>query len=151
MPVGAPSGGHHLEVERLLADMAGWGESRNDIEAIGLVGSYARGQAHVTSDVDIVILTPAFADLAADTSWFRRLRANSHLVRSATWGPLLERRHRMASGLLVELGLVAPTWAELPLDPGTRRVLGDGHRIVHDPHSLLARAREWLSENSPQE
>ncbi|MCL3860653.1 nucleotidyltransferase domain-containing protein [Actinotalea sp. K2] len=142
--VSAPSESRHLEVERLLADLAGWATSRDDIEAIALVGSCARGQAHEVSDVDVVILTPAFSDLAADETWFTSLRPESDLVRCATWGPVLERRFRLTSGLLVELGLTSPSWAGLSLDPGTHRVLGDGHRIVHDPHGLLARAREQL-------
>jgi len=28
----------------------------------------------------------------------------------------------------------------VPLDAGTRRVLGDGHRILHDSHDQLAGA-----------
>ncbi len=162
MPTGATSPGARssamstpvedrgAEVERLLEDVAAWAASRQDVEAVALVGSYARGQARETSDVDLVILTPAFADLAADTTWFRRLRPGSDLVRSATWGPLLERRLRLGSGLVVELGLVAPSWAGLPLDAGTRRVLSDGHRVLVDPHGVLRQARRWLAQEAPQ-
>jgi hypothetical protein len=38
----------------------------------------------------------------------------------------------------VEIGFVRPSWAELnPLDPGTRRVVADGCRILYDPDRLL--------------
>ena len=136
--------GRHREAGRVLADVARWARTREDVEAVALVGSYARGRARMASDVDLVVLTPACARLAADTSWFLRLRPGSRLVRAATWGPLLERRFRLRSGLLVEVGLVAPSWADLPLDAGTRRVLGDGHRVLHDPRGTLARARVEL-------
>ncbi|PPK98692.1 nucleotidyltransferase-like protein [Kineococcus xinjiangensis] len=137
--------GRYRQVERLLADVVAWARDRGDVEAVALVGSYARGRAGMASDVDLTVLTPAFAELAADGEWFERLRPGSRLIRSAAWGPLLERRYRLRSGLQVEVGLVSSSWAQLPLDPGTRRVLGDGHRVLHDPRGLLARAGEALT------
>ncbi|GAB7192906.1 hypothetical protein NUM3379_36150 [Kineococcus sp. NUM-3379] len=136
--------GRHREVERLLTDVTSWARGHDDVEAVALVGSYAHGRARMASDVDLVVLTPAFAHLAADTGWFLSMRPGSRLVRTATWGPLLERRFRLRSGLLVEIGLVPPSWAQLPLDRGTHRVLRDGHRTLHDPAGLLARARQAL-------
>ncbi|WP_345713251.1 nucleotidyltransferase domain-containing protein [Kineococcus glutinatus] len=136
--------GRHRETERLLTDLTRWAQDQVDVHAVALVGSHARGRARMASDVDLVVLSPAFARLAADTTWFTRLRPGSRHVRSATWGPLLERRHRLRSGLLVELGLAAPEWAALPLDAGTHRVLRDGHRVLHDRHGLLARAAAAL-------
>ena len=130
----------HGEVRTLLADVVRWARSRPDVDAVALVGSYARGQARTSSDVDLVVLGPGTADLAADPAWFGVLRPGGDLVRSATWGPLLERRFRLPSGLVVEVGLAPSTWADVPLDPGTRRVLRDGHRVLHDPHGLLRRA-----------
>jgi hypothetical protein len=35
-----------------------------------------------------------------------------------------------------------PSWAAVPLDPGTARVLRDGCRILHDPEGLLGHALE---------
>lgn len=131
-------------------DVATWAASHDRVEAVALVGSYARGRPRAASDVDVVILSPAFADLAGDPTWFPRLRPGSALVRAAAWGPLLERRYRLGSGLVVELGLASPAWAQLPLDAGTAHVLEDGHRIVHDPHGLLARAGEWLRDQEEQ-
>lgn len=144
LQVSARLKGRHREVERLLTDVTGWAHGRDDVDAVALVGSYAHGRARMASDVDLVVLTPAFAHLAADTGWFLGLRPKSRLVRVSTWGPLLERRFRLRSGLLVELGLASPAWAHLPLDPGTRRVLHDGHRVLHDPAGLLARAGRTL-------
>ena len=58
--------------------------------------------------------------------------------------PLRERRVRTHSGLQVELGIVSPTWAALPLDPGTATVLRDGCRILHDPQGVLQKAMAAL-------
>ena len=137
------------EVEELLVDVADWARSRDDVQAVALVGSYARGHDRPSSDVDLVVLAPTFAHLAADLTWFSTLRPGSRLIRSVTWGPLLERRFSTTSGLVVELGLASPTWARLPLDAGTRRVLRDGHRVVHDPCGLLLRAGEAAGSAAP--
>ncbi|WP_298455773.1 nucleotidyltransferase domain-containing protein [uncultured Cellulomonas sp.] len=135
-----PSADRHAEVHRLLTDVTGWARSRPDVDAVALVGSYARDAARTTSDVDVVVLGPGTAGLADDLTWFGLLRPGSELVRAQAWGPLLERRFRLPSGLVVELGLAPSTWADVPLDAGTRRVLRDGHRVLHDPHGLLRRA-----------
>jgi hypothetical protein len=44
----------------------------------------------------------------------------------------------------VELGIVPPSWAAIPLDPGTEKVLRDGCRILHDPERLLQDALATL-------
>ena len=138
--VSARMKGRRREAERLTAEMTFWAAARDDVQAVALVGSYARAQARMGSDVDLVVLTPAFAQLAADSTWFQQLRPGSKLIRAMAWGPVLERRYRLRTGLQVEIGLVSPTWAQLPLDSGTRRVLNDGHHALYDPAGLLARA-----------
>jgi len=62
----------------------------------------------------------------------------SRLIRSRTWGPVRERRFRLASGLIVELGIAPSSWAEIPLDAGTRRVLRDGHRVLYGTDLMAA-------------
>ena len=80
----------------------------------------------MASDVDLVILTPNFAQLAAHPNWFLQLRPGSQLIHPMAWGPPARaplpdaqrtagRRRPGASGL-----------AELPLDPSTQRVLTMG-------------------------
>ena len=132
--------GRRRIVVQLAFDLAAWAQANNDVEAVAVVGSWARGTAGMASDVDIVILTDRFEQLADDLTWFTRLRSGSQLIRAKAWGPLLERRFRLRAGMHVELGLVPPSWAELPLDPGTRRVLTDGHEVIFDRYELLSDA-----------
>jgi hypothetical protein len=40
--------------------------------------------------------------------------------------------------VIVELGFAPSSWATVPLDPGTRRVLADGHRVIYDTGLLAA-------------
>jgi uncharacterized protein len=55
------------------------------------------------------------------------------------WGPLTERRLPLEGGLEVEVGLAEPAWAATdPVNLGTRRVVTDGLRILHDPDGWLA-------------
>jgi predicted nucleotidyltransferase len=123
--------GRRREVATLLPDIAAWAEGRPDVRGVVLVGSYARGSERMASDVDLVILCTAPDDLT-DAKWFTSLRPGARLIREKDWGPVRERRFRLRSGLIVELGIAPLDWAAVPVDPGTRRVLGDGHTILYD-------------------
>ena len=124
----------------MVRRVADWARERDDVRAVALVGSWARGTAQVGSDVDLVLLTAA-PDAVAD-GWLAGL-AGAETVRTGDWGAIAERRARLPSGLEVEVGIGDPSWAATdPVDPGTRRVVTDGLRIVHDPDGLLARLVE---------
>jgi hypothetical protein len=41
--------------------------------------------AGMASDVELVILTPNFAQLAANPNWFLHLRPGSQLIRATAW------------------------------------------------------------------
>ncbi|QGN47969.1 nucleotidyltransferase domain-containing protein [Micromonospora sp. WMMC415] len=116
--------------------VAGWAAGREDVRGVLVVGSWARGAARMDSDIDIVALTddPRYAD--ADL-WAGLL--GGEVTRLAEWGPLREIRVRRPSGFEVEIGVAPVSWARTgPVDAGTRRVVSDGHRAVHDPAGLLA-------------
>jgi uncharacterized protein len=108
------------------------------------VGSYAYDSPRMASDVDLVLVTSDLGRHAEDLDWVAAFDRKAKLIRDQAWGPLRERRVRLRSGLQVELGVVSPTWASLPLDHGTARVLRDGYRILHDPEGLLREATASL-------
>lgn len=102
-----------------------------------LVGSYARGAARADSDVDLVLLTTERGAYLAEDGWGAGLGLGE-LVRTRRWGVITERRFRTPSGLEVEFGVGGPSWACVdPVDPGTRKVVTDGARILHDPSGAL--------------
>ena len=116
--------------------VAAWAAERADVGGVVVVGSWARQARRVDSDVDILVLT-ANPDHAEASVWAGLL--NGEIVRLAQWGPLREVRIRRPAGLDVELGVVPLSWADTdPVDPGTHRVISDGHRILHDPAGRLA-------------
>lgn len=107
------------EVEELLARARGWEAKRDDIVAAGLVGSWAHGDAHMDSDVDLVLLTTAAAYYLDDEARVSEL-GGLRIVNTEQWGPLTERRFVLSSGLEVEVEVAPPSWATTdPVDPGT--------------------------------
>lgn len=124
------------EAWSVVDTVAGWAAGHEDVRGVLVVGSWARGAPRMDSDVDVVVLTdnPGYADPAGWTGLL-----GGEVARLADWGPLREVRLRRPSGFEVEVGVVPVSWAGTdPVDPGTRRVLDGGHRIVHDPAGVLA-------------
>ena len=120
-----------------MVDMvATWAAEREDVGGVVVVGSWARQAARMDSDVDIVVLTdnPRYAEPSVWTGLL-----DGEIVRLEQWGPLREVRVRRPSGFEIEMGVVPLNWADTdPVDPGTHRVISDGHSIRHDPAGLLA-------------
>jgi len=127
------------EVGHFSATLREWAKGRPDVVAVVLVGSWARGDARMDSDVDVVLLTEDQKPYLEGDAWLHEL-GGVRLVKTRQWGPLTERRFALSSGLEVELGVAPAYWASAdPVDEGTRRVVADGAAIIYDPEGLLAR------------
>jgi uncharacterized protein len=125
------------EVTSVLERLTRWARQRTDVRALALVGSWAHGSPHSGSDVDVVLLTNAPRTYIENDLWLDDV-VGAQFVRTQAWGPITERRFRLASGLEVELGVGTPDWASVePLDSGTREVVSDGMRPLYDPDGLL--------------
>jgi predicted nucleotidyltransferase len=117
--------------------VARWSAKRSDVAGLLLVGSCARGVARPDSDVDLLLLSTTPERYAADDAWLRELSLGE-VVRVRAWGPVTEWRHVTASGLEVEVCVGSTAWARTdPVDAGTRRVVTDGARSLHDPSGML--------------
>ncbi|MBO0867600.1 MAG: nucleotidyltransferase domain-containing protein [Micromonosporaceae bacterium] len=124
------------EVGYILRAVCAWAADHVDVRGVVLVGSWARDAAHAESDVDIVVLTDTAGHADAEV-W--TLLLDGPVIAERQWGPVREVRVRRASGLEVELDIAPLSWAgSHPVDPGTYRVMRDGHRIAHDPGDVLA-------------
>jgi hypothetical protein len=81
----------------------------------------------------------------ADASWIDEIdwpAAGEHPAQWADedYGKVWSRRIWLSSGLEVEMSFAPLGWAVVsPLDTGTRRVISDGCRILHDPDGFLER------------
>jgi predicted nucleotidyltransferase len=141
--VGMPDPQHTPElVNRTIVH---WAKSCGDIHSVALVGSYARGDARADSDIDFVVLAETPEKFRADASWPESIdwKAIGMHIRSwqdENYGVVWSRRIYLEPHLEVEISFAPLFWASVnPLDPGTRRVVADGCRILHDPDGLLDR------------
>jgi predicted nucleotidyltransferase len=129
-----------VDVEDLIVRITRWSADRDDVLGLLLVGSRARNAARPDSDIDLVLLTEDTARYANDT-WADELGLGEP-TRVRSWGPITERRFLTEAGLEVEINIGSPDWANVdPVDPGTRRVVTDGVRILYDPDGVLTELR----------
>lgn len=132
-----PPTGRAEDVERLLMTVADCARQRADIEAVALAGSWARGDPHADSDVDLVVITSDVLAYVEDSDWID-VFPGAAVMNTRSWGSLTERRLALPSGLELDIGFTTSAWASIdPVDPGTARVVGGGFRIVHDQKGLL--------------
>jgi predicted nucleotidyltransferase len=129
------------EYARVTALIARWARAQDDVVGAAVVGSWARGAARMGSDIDIIVLTNQKARYLDDDHWVAMaLVESAEIVRTQDWGPLTERRVRLSSGLEVEFGFVAPSWAATdPVDPGTASVVRDGCKPIEDSGAVFER------------
>jgi hypothetical protein len=136
----------HQHAERIIEVALQWARAQKNILAVALVGSYARKTARPESDVDLLILTDEPTSFRTDTTWCHAIDWAAVKARPVKWqdedyGLLWSRRLLLDyDGGEIEFGFASPAWADVhPVDAGTRRVIADGCRILHDPRGLLQR------------
>ena len=121
-----------MNIDAFLEKFTYWAREQFDIEGAALIGSYAGGAATETSDVDLMILTTNASRYLDDHKW---LSVFGEIARSQneTWGVVETVRAFYRTGLEVEYNFATPSWAAIPIDAGTRRVVNDGIKVVFDP------------------
>lgn len=135
-----------MQVERIIQTIVAWVKTRPEMQAAALVGSQVRGVARPSSDIDLVLLVTAPEAFRTDTAWLHEISWKLIGARPARWvdedyGALWSRRLWLEpAGEEIEFGFASPSWAEAsPIDAGTRRVIANGCRSLHDPQGLLMR------------
>jgi hypothetical protein len=128
-----------LKVDQFLSSFAEWAQGQPDVEAVALVGSWARGTARPDSDVDLVIVAADPGVYLGDEAWLRRFGTPSSIA-DEDWGLVQSRRVIYANGLEVEFGLTTRAWlATDPTDAGSAQVVTDGACVLSDRTGALAR------------
>jgi hypothetical protein len=129
------------ECRRIIRCVEVWASSQPDVAGLALVGSWARNQARMDSDVDFVVLTDDKEQYLSDDSWVpAAVGGPAQFIRTHDWGPLTEWRIALPSGLEVEFGFAPRSWARAdPVDAGTARVVSDGCSPLVDPEGAFAR------------
>ena len=126
------------DIRDFLNALVVWASDQSDVQAIALVGSYARGAAREDSDIDLVILTNQPAKYLDDIQWTERFGSvDKH--QTEDYGKLISFRVWYLNGPEVEYGITTPDWAVTPLDPGTREVILGGMIVLFEREILLSR------------
>jgi predicted nucleotidyltransferase len=123
-------------IEPFLSAIVTWASAQPDVVAVLLVGSYARGTATETSDVDLVVLTDGPERYTEDLSWADQFGVIERMQREE-WGVVTSLRVWYEGSAEVEYGFTTPEWAAQPVDAGTRRTVTDGCRVLFDPGGVL--------------
>jgi aminoglycoside 6-adenylyltransferase len=134
------------ECDQVLTNIAAWAGRRSDVRAVGVAGSWARGEPEMTSDLDVVVLTDDQNRYADDALWVAAaVGEDAPIVRTQQWGIATERRVRLASGFEVEFNFAPRSWAAIdPYDEGTARVVRAGFKVIVDRSGLLQRLVDAL-------
>ena len=120
----------------IIDAVASWAARRDDIRALALVGSWARGDEREDSDVDLLLLTERADAYGAETEWLAGidLAGTGHRVRSwkdAAYGVIHSWHIELVPAADVELSFARCAWAATgPVDEGTCGVVRAGFRII---------------------
>jgi len=131
------------QVNRFLEAFTAWASSRDDIQAVALIGSYARGTATNSSDVDLVVISKHPDYYIKQTKWTSRF---GEITRQQIedYGKLTSIRIWYTDGLEIEYGISDENWVSFPLDVGTRQVIQDGLLILFERNEILSLAASQI-------
>ena len=132
------------QVKKLLNAVIEWAEGKPGILSIALVGSYARDEAKIDSDVDLVLLASTSKEFIDKPEWVKKF-GNVKSLKIEDWGLVTSLRVFYQGELEVEFGMTTPEWASKPIDEGTRQVIADGMKILLDKPGLLDQALKEVS------
>ena len=140
------------DADRLIAAFTAWTDAQPTCRALAIAGSWARGAARPDSDLDLIVLTDDLPRWTTGPDWLETLDPwpdglvftdavlETHGV-ARSWRIWL-------GGAELELTFVDMNWADIaPVDPGTRRVVSAGLRILIDRNGLLDALTRALAED----
>ena len=137
------SGFEELEVKAIIKAIAAWADRESKIDAVALVGSWARNEAHGDSDLDLMVLTSNPKLFFDDDSWFDRILWHEFNLRAVSYydrvyGVVKSRHFCFQDGQRIEFSFGYWSWAKTnPIDSGTLAVVSSGVAIIYDRHRLL--------------
>jgi predicted nucleotidyltransferase len=138
-----------LEIKKkadlLLENFKEWSEQQTYIKGVAVVGSFARGDYHSNSDVDLTIISTN-KDLTLNII---KNEFNFDNIESSTleeWGILTSLRIFYGNGLEVEYGVVTDRWVKEPLDEGTKNVVKNGFKVIAEKEDIFYSVRMFLNK-----
>lgn len=131
------------EAKHLQTVVQAWVAKTEDLRALALCGSWARGNARPDSDLDLLVLArpPAIESRSQAPALIPFANAGFRLqsCRWATYGVVHSAHLRLDPTSDVEVTFAALNWASTtPVDDGTRRVVTDGFSVLLDKDGALS-------------
>ncbi len=124
--------------ELFIEKLQKWCARNEDMIAVLLVGSHARGTARADSDIDLVLICQNPAKYCGNSDWIFQFE-NAEIGALEDWGLVKSWRAHFDDGLEVEFGITSKDWVSNEQIPnGTGAVVADGAKILYDPHGLLS-------------
>lgn len=124
-------------VDGFLFEFKRWAATEAGIHAVALVGSHARNTATLESDVDLIVVTTP-PNIYLEFKQWTSLFGNVLRDQVENYGKCTSLRVWYDEGFEVEYGFVDESWAALPLEDGTRKVIADGMKIMFERRPLLS-------------
>jgi hypothetical protein len=131
-------------INEFLRDITEWVSNQQDIQALALVGSYARNAAKETSDVDLVLIVADPNVYLKDRTWVQRFGIVKE-QQIEDYGLLISIRVFYTDGREVEYGITDERWSAVPLEEGTRQVIADGMQVLFERGNILSRHQPLVS------
>ncbi|MGD9805981.1 MAG: hypothetical protein AB7E81_08685 [Hyphomicrobiaceae bacterium] len=133
-------------VEQFLSTLKAWAGNNQRVKGLALVGSWgADDRDRAEADADIVLIVDEPDHFRAQSAWMGDIDWGAAGLGGGRWsecdyGPICSRHFKFDDGPEIEVSIVGAQWAAVdPIHPVTRRVTGNGMRVVHDPDGLLGR------------
>lgn len=140
----------HRKLQEILNSVIDFAKSNNQVLAVGLCGSRARGTARPDSDIDLSILVKD--KLRFKTSdWienfdFGKINEKLAYYKDEIYGSVWSRHVFLESKAEIEFSFADRSWADInKLDDGTRKVVSDGFEILYDPQKILSKLVKKVS------
>ena len=126
------------KISQFLNEVSIWASTQSDIQALALIGSYARNTAAETSDVDLIIITANPSQYFQNPDWILQFGVVEK-QQVEEYGLLTSIRVWYIDGREIEYGITDERWAAIPLDEGSRRVISDGMEVLFEKNHILTR------------
>lgn len=132
----------HKKLDDILNVIFGFAKSNNQILAVALCGSWARGTSKPDSDIDLFILVKDKLKFK-ETNWienfeFEKINDKLDYFKDEVYGQVWSRHVFLESNIEIEFSFANKSWANIKnLDNGTRKVVSDGFRVIYDPEQIF--------------
>jgi predicted nucleotidyltransferase len=133
------------KVNLLLENFKEWSQQQTHIKGVAIVGSFARGDFHSNSDVDLTIISTnknLTLEIIKNDFSFGNIESST----LEEWGILTSLRIFYDNGLEVEYGVVTDQWVKEPLDEGTKNVVKNGFKVVTEKEDIFYSVRMFLNK-----